>query len=247
MPKTLITDRRYLQIEDKFVMDELQLIEKAARYNAWLATLIRPYLGKRVLEIGPGIGNISRLVIPFVDLLVGIEPNIHCLQILKQNLGNDNRFMVIPKKVEESSQEDLTKHQFDTVLCMNVLEHIENDASMLRLFESILVPGGKIVLLVPAVPAAFGPIDYSLGHFRRYTRASMGKIIIQSGFNLEKVKYSNFLGLLGWFYIARFTKSVIHNGFQIQLFEMAVPIVSALEKIIPAPLGLSILAVGRKK
>jgi hypothetical protein len=130
---------------------------------------------------------------------------------------------------------------------MNVLEHIENDVSVLKTFEEILSTGGKVVLLVPAMPVAFGPIDRAVGHYRRYTASTMKKALAETNLKLQTIYYTNFLGFWGWLFNAKVRRSVRQNEGQIQLFDSLVPILSKLEKIIHPLIGLSLITVAIKE
>lgn len=240
-------DRRYMQMEASFIRDDLHQMESAPNYNKWLFSLVKPYLGKRILEIGPGIGNITRQIINCADVLVGVEPNQYCNDYLKNLFSGIPKFELIEKSIENCSIDELTVFDFDTIVCMNVLEHIENDISILSTFEQVLKPGGRVVLLVPAVPQAFGPIDKAVGHFRRYTKALLKNKIGNTGLKLEKLFYSNMLGLLGWLYNARIRKLTSQNDTQIRLFNNIVPVVSFLEKKLGCPVGQSLIAISRVK
>ena len=239
-------NRQEHQIADPFVLDDLRQMEYAQRYNAWLFALIQPYLGQQVLEIGPGIGNISRLVIEQANLLVGMEPNPHCAAVLAETLGQHKNFELLPTRVEDSPLEDLRAYRFDTILCMNVLEHVKEDGATLAMFEQVLAPGGRVVLLVPAFQQAYGPIDASVGHFRRYTKASLRAAFARSGLVIEKLFYTNMLGLLGWMVNARIRKVVKQNDTQIKIFDALVPVLSRIERVVPRPFGLSLIASARK-
>jgi 2-polyprenyl-3-methyl-5-hydroxy-6-metoxy-1,4-benzoquinol methylase len=241
-----LPNRQQHQITDPFVLDDLRQMEFASRYNGWLYRLVQPYIGRRVLEIGPGIGNISRLVLDDVDLLVGMEPNPHCAQVLADVLGSLPAFELLTSKVEDSDWAKLGAYRFDTVLCMNVLEHVKDDQAVLAQFARVLAPGGRVVLLVPAFPQAFGPIDASVGHFRRYTKASLRAAFRSTELVIEHMLYTNMLGLLGWMVNARIRKVVKQNDTQIKVFDALVPVLSRVERIVPRPFGLSLIAAARK-
>jgi 2-polyprenyl-3-methyl-5-hydroxy-6-metoxy-1,4-benzoquinol methylase len=228
-------------------MDDLRQMENAKNYNNWLYELISPYIGKRVLEIGPGIGNISQKLINDVELLVGVEPNPYCVDQLAKKMDKTPGFILINKRLEDCGYDLLKRYKFDTVLCMNVLEHIEDDEGTLLFFEKLLEPGGRVVLLVPAFPQVYGPIDLAVGHFRRYTKSSIKYILAKTPLIVERNFYSNFLGLLGWFYNARIRKSSSQDNSQIKLFNKITPILSAIEKKFGCLMGLSLISVSKKK
>ena len=239
-------DRRYLQTSDPFIMVDCRQMENAPNYNKWLYELVKPFIGNRVLEIGPGIGIISRKVIEDIELLVGIEPNQYCADVLSKTLKNDRRFTLINTSIEDCDFQDLKEYQFDTILCMNVLEHIEDDVGTLLFIEKILEPGGRVVLLVPAFPKAYGPIDKAVGHFRRYSKTSIREIMGKTSLKIENLSYSNLFGLLGWLFNARIRNSTSQNDFQIKLFNKIVPLLSFIENKVGCPMGLSLISVSRK-
>ena len=145
IPSRTNPDRRHSQIDDVFILEDLRQMGDAKNYNQWVYSLLRPNLGHRVLEIGPGTGNITRQLINNVDCLVGMEPNRYCSNILLEHLGTNPRFQLIPTTIENSDLDQLRSFRFDTILCVNVLEHIEEDAVILRKFHDVIEPGGKIV------------------------------------------------------------------------------------------------------
>lgn len=221
-------------------------MENAPNYNQWLYELVKPYIGKRVLEVGSGTGNISLKVIKEVDVLVGIEPNQYCFEALSAALKDKSNFIPIHKSIEECRIEDLKPYEFDTILCMNVLEHILDDINIVLFFETLVKPGGTVILLVPAFPQAYGPIDKAVGHFRRYTKSSMKDLLSKTKLRIEFLAYSNSLGLMGWFFNARIRKSTSQNDLQIRLFDKLVPLLSLAEKKLGCPMGLSLISVFRK-
>ena len=239
-------DRRYLQTLDPFIMVDCCQMENAPNYNKWLYELVKPFIGNRVLEIGSGTGTMSRKVIEDVELLVGLEPNQYCADVLLKTLKNDRRFTLIKSSIEDCDYQDLKEYQFNTILCVNVLEHIEDDIATLLFFEKIIEPGGRVVLLVPAFPQAYGPIDKAVGHFHRYSKSSISEVLGKTSLKAENLFYSNFLGLLGWFFNARIRHSTSQNDFQIQLFNKIVPLISCIEKRVGCPIGLSLISVSRK-
>lgn len=246
MREAIRPNRQHHQITDPFVLDDLRQMEYATRYNRWLYDLVRPYLGRRILEIGPGIGNISRLIVQDVDLLVGMEPNPHCAAVLAEAIDHTIPLKLLATRVEDSDWEGLRAYAFDTILCMNVIEHVKDDQQVLGQFARVLAPGGRVVLLVPAFPQAYGPIDASVGHFRRYTKPVLRDVLTHAGLSIEYLAYTNMLGLLGWMVNARIRKVVQQSDSQIRVFDALVPVLRRVERLLPVPFGLSIVASARK-
>ena len=241
-------DRRFTQTQHRFASDDLETMSEAHRYQAHVFNLFRPYIGRRVLEVGAGIGTMSRSLLDVAEHVVGIEPNRACATRAQAALGGEPRFELRMCHLEECDRASLVSERFDTVVCVNVLEHIEDDVSALRLFADIVGPSnGSVLIFVPAVQAAYGPLDAELGHHRRYLKGSLTKAFNTAGLELVLLKYTNPIGLLGWMYNSWIAKSTAHSPQQIRLFESLVaPWALPLERLVPLPIGLSLVAVGRR-
>ena len=245
----MLVDRRHTQLGDSFVAEDLRQMRVATRYTDWLHALVRPHVGRRILEVGCGIGTMTTRLLEHADAVFGIEPNADCaaeLDALRERYEKD-QFDYRVWRIEESDMELLHAKAFDTILCINVLEHIEHDVEAVRTFAEILRPtSGRMVLLVPAVPQAYGRIDSALGHFRRYSKRGLADVLRKAGVDVELVRYSNTVGLLGWLYNARLGGRVKQSDVQIKMFDRGiVPWLSRLEALIEPPVGLSLVAVGR--
>jgi 2-polyprenyl-3-methyl-5-hydroxy-6-metoxy-1,4-benzoquinol methylase len=239
-------DRRHTQTADRYAADDLETMQGAKRYAHHLFELFRPYVGRRVLEVGCGIGTMSERLARTADIVVGIEPNPSCAVQVREHMRGESRFQLRECLIEDCDPLELASHRFDTVFCVNVLEHIEDDGAALATFERVVQPGGHVLVWVPAVPAAYGPLDAELGHHRRYTKASLGRAFTRAGLEIVSLRYTNPIGLIGWMYNAHVGKSTTHSPLQIKLFETLVaPWALPLDRLIPPPLGLSLVAVGR--
>jgi 2-polyprenyl-3-methyl-5-hydroxy-6-metoxy-1,4-benzoquinol methylase len=240
-------DRRFSQTKERYAATDLEIMQHAKRYSAHVFELLRPYVGARVLEVGAGIGTMSRQLADVAQFVVGLEPNDHCVSLLQRAMQDHPRFSLRARHLEECDSAELLRHRFDTVVCVNVLEHIEDDARALSLFRDIVVPNGRILIFVPAVQAAFGPLDAELGHHRRYSKASLARAFRQSGLEVVALQYTNPIGLLGWLYNAHVAKTTAHSVTQVKLFEhLVAPWALPLERAITPPIGLSLIAVGRR-
>jgi 2-polyprenyl-3-methyl-5-hydroxy-6-metoxy-1,4-benzoquinol methylase len=166
-------DRRFDQTRHDYAASDLEIIEEAHRYGDHVFGLFRPFVGRRVLEVGAGIGTMTRKLMAAADLVIGIEPNASCLARLEANMRGESRFTLLPCHLEECDLEDLRRKQLDTVYCVNVLEHIEDDVAALKMFRDAIVSGGHVLIYVPAIQAAYGPLDAELGHHRRYSKRTL--------------------------------------------------------------------------
>ena len=240
-------DRRFNQTTDRYAAEDLETIQEARRYGDHVFSLFRPYIGRRVLEVGCGIGTMSRKLAEISDLIVGIEPNAACIERVEVAMRHEPKFSLRPSLLEECDPAELAAHRFDTVYCVNVLEHIEDDVAALALFRDVVVPGGRVLIFVPALQAAYGPLDAELGHHRRYSKRTLADAFRAAGLELEMLRYTNPIGLVGWLYNAHISKARVHSVGQVKLFERLVaPWALPLERLITPPIGLSLVAVGRR-
>ena len=240
-------DRRLNQTQESYAADDLETMKLACRYSAHVFNLFRPYIGRRVLEVGCGIGTMTAPLLEVADSVVGLEPNPNCAVRLQAALGEHPRLDLRLCHLEDCDPKDLAAHQFDTVFCLNVLEHIQDDALALRTFANALVPGGNVLIFVPAIQAAYGPLDAELGHFRRYSKQTLAAAFAHAGLSLRTLRYTNPIGLLAWMLNARVLKTTAHSPIQVRLFDSLIaPWALPLERLAAPPIGLSLVAVGQR-
>jgi 2-polyprenyl-3-methyl-5-hydroxy-6-metoxy-1,4-benzoquinol methylase len=150
-------DRRQTQLNDDFAAVDLHQMRLARRYSDWIVQQIRPHCGKRILEVGAGIGNISSRLLRDTDYLCACEPNPTCFEALRRSLGGLPGFECRPWRIEDCDVPFVVSRRIDTIVCVNVLEHLEDDVQALKRLRAMLPDdgAGRIVLLVPA--RAFSP------------------------------------------------------------------------------------------
>jgi SAM-dependent methyltransferase len=235
-----------LQPSTEFTLEDQRQMTRAKNYFAWQSRLVVRELGRRVVEVGCGIGNFTGLLLDR-ELVLSVDREEVCVEHLRDRfLGQPNLKVVVCGPGSDAFRE-LGRYRPDSVVCVNVLEHIEDDAAALRAMAEILTPDGVIVLLVPAFEALYGPIDRNLGHYRRYRRGAVRRLANSVGLEVRKLHYVNAIGLFGWWVNARVLKRETQSDGQIAIFDRwMVPIFSAIEGAIPPPFGQSILAVLRR-
>jgi SAM-dependent methyltransferase len=215
-------------------------IADARAYNEWLFERARPQLGRRVLDAGAGLGTFAALVRAEGVSVVAAEPEAEFAEYLRGRFADDERVDVI-----EGTADDVGAHDFESVICFNVLEHIEDDAATLRAFYDRLVPGGRLFLLVPAHPRLYGGYDRAAGHVRRYRREGLRRTLTATGFTVERLSYVNPVGAIGWFVRVRLRSSEEWPASSFRAFDRLVPILRPLDRL-PLPFGLSLWAVARR-
>jgi SAM-dependent methyltransferase len=217
----------------------------APNYNAWLGRRFRAELGKRVLEVGAGIGTITREILPGRDLVIALEAEAAYAQRLIACFKGEPRVRTMHCAVEDTPWKALAAEQLDSILLSNVLEHIEDDAAAIRGFRTALHHGGKLVLLVPALPCLFGSLDEAVGHYRRYLPGTLRQVIEGNGFALEHLEWMNLVGIPGWYLNSRILRRRVLPLAQLRAYDRIAPVLARLESVLRLPVGLSLLAVAK--
>jgi SAM-dependent methyltransferase len=236
-----LSDQIY--VEDIYGSQILGRLNRAPRFTKWMADVIRPYVGQKVLEIGAGTGNLTAQLIPRL-LYWATDINPLYLMYL-ENVGRSRPYMRVgftDAEHEDSYPKDQT---FDTVICLNVVEHLVDDRGALLNIRSVLDAGGRAIILVPCGPGLYGTLDEVLGHQRRYTRESLGKLVTSAGFELEKMLEFNRVGVIAWWLNGRVLRRRTFGLSQIKLLNVMTPIFRAVDKMLPWP-PLSLIAVIKK-
>jgi SAM-dependent methyltransferase len=213
-------------------------MEGAPKYNRWLFDRCVPYLGTQVLDAGAGIETFSELASPGREV-VALEPDPDLAPVLERRFAGRPNVTVIEGAAGEVSG------RFDSVICLNVLEHIRDDAGALARFHDVLVPGGRLLLLVPAHPSLYGSIDRAVAHERRYDKRGLRELLVRTGFEIETLRLVNPLGALGWLYSSRIRKTEQVPEGPLSLYDRLVPLLRALDRV-ELPVGLLVWAVGRR-
>ncbi len=239
---------RFREVEDPRNVGHVTLARMAKLdfYNRWLYGFFREHLGARILEIGSGFGNLTKY---FADrervIATDLDP-VACETL--RNTFRDHpgvrvgslKFPLDPPEIE-----DLLGERLDTTICSNVLEHIEDDRTTLSQIQEVLRPGGRLILLVPAMPRLYGTLDRELHHFRRYSRPELESKLQQAGFQIEDVRFLNRPGVFGWYLNSRILRRRVLPKGQLRLFALLKPFLEA-ETGNPPSYGMSLLAIGRK-
>ena len=229
-----------------YVVRDLARMSVARNYQRWQYDLIASHLGQRILEVGCGIGNFTQFLADRSHVH-GIDIESACVDSFRKRYADQPHLTAQVMDVLGPEFVSLRSQQLDTVICLNVLEHIREDVETLRKFHAVLQPGGHVVLMVPAFQALYGPIDEQLGHYRRYTKKSLREAAEAAGFQIRKLRYFNVVGGIGWWVNARLIPRTEQSSGQIALFDsVIVPAMSAVDKILPLPFGQSVLGILEK-
>jgi SAM-dependent methyltransferase len=222
----------------------LRRMSEARNYNAWLLDRARPHLGRRVLDVGAGIGTFTEELARVADEVVAVEPEEADLVQLRARFAGNDKVTVVPLDAGSLATADLGA-PFDAAYCSNVLEHIADDVGAMRGVHAQLRPGGKLLALVPAHPVLYGATDRLVFHERRYTKDVMRAHLTEAGFHVDDLRYVNPLGALGWLVSSRILqREQIPEG-PLKLYDKLVPVLRAIDRL-PLPFGLSLWAVATR-
>ena len=225
-----------------YTLEDQERMSRAKNYFDWQSRLVLPELGQCVIEIGCGIGNFTQKLLTR-ESVVAIDIEAGCIERLRERYPNQPNLHALVREAG-ANLDDLKTFRADSIVCLNVLEHIGDDLTTLRNMASIIVPGGVIVLIVPAFQALLGPIDRNLGHHRRYSRRSIARMAAHAGLRIRKMHYINFPGFFGWWFNAHILRREAQSASQIDVFDrLIVPVISRLETVAHPPFGQSLFCV----
>jgi SAM-dependent methyltransferase len=217
------------------------LAKHAANYNRWIYNQIAPFVGNRILDVGCAIGNITQFYADR-ELVVGVDVVPEELAVARERFADKN-FEAFHMDVSSPALLQFRDRQLDTAVCLNVLEHVEDDIDALRKMRDTLQPGSHICLLVPCNKWLYGPMDEIDHHFRRYTRRELNAKLAEANLTVVRQNYFNFLGIAAWFVTNRIFRRSLAAPAQYSLYDSLVPLLSAVERVLPPPNGLSIVTI----
>lgn len=223
-------------------------MEESPRYASWMCEKVQSHLKGHLLEVGCGMGHYTAWYakVPQVQRVTAIDIDPTIVARAKQTCLEQNvQFLCKDVHTLPSSA------PYDSIICANVLEHIQNDVQTLRHLHSLLAENGTLVLVVPAHAWLYSCADFEAGHYRRYARSPLRSLLLQKGFTIEKLFFFNAIGALGWVVVFKILQ---HNQvnerssrFGIRLFERYfLPLGRCIESVLPMPFGLSLIALCRK-
>ena len=234
----------------EYVGKDLEAMSFAESYHRWILDLMRPYLGRNVVEVGAGTGSFSELLLTaHPDSLTMVEPsemfselqtNISSRTEARQVRFHQNIFSNVADEIALAGPPD-------SIIYINVLEHIENDLDELRAVHRTLKSDGHLIVFVPALPMLFSKFDRSIGHFRRYRRSELRSKLEEAGFRVKDLRWFDMLGILPWLLKYRIAGSTAMEAGAVHLYDrLAVPIIRRAETLISPPVGKNLFAVAEK-
>ena len=229
------------------VEDSLLILKDAHHYKNWLFSIVEPYLGNKILELGSGIGNYSQFLLDREYIWMTDYDGIY-LNRLRAEFGHYEHVEISHfdlTAMDEGKLTELQEQGVDTFLMTNVLEHIEDDEAVVETLGRYANPGGRLVIEVPAMQSIFGTLDTAFGHYRRYTEKDVKRLANVAGLTVETFHFYNMLSVPGWYFYGKIAKSSHLSALGTRVFNQLVPLVRPIEKRFHPPFGLSMLLVLR--
>ena len=224
----------------------LQNLSKAEAFTRWVLDEISPWVGQRVLEVGCGIGTYTAELAVGSRKITAVDMERAFIDEAVRRLGRHPNVELICGDATQANLPKVNDKAFDTVILLDVLEHIEHDVALLAGLRSRLELGGQLILKVPAMPSLYSPMDEAIGHWRRYDKRSLTEVISQAGLEMVRIWSFNAAAVPGWWWNGRVLKLRSPPGEQVALYNRLVPILRPLDRIARLFCGVSLLAVARR-
>lgn len=228
----------------KYIGTELEAMAEARNYSEWIASMLASVLHGEVAEVGAGLGSMSRqfLATPAVTHLSSYEPAADLANELRDTAEAHPKWSILGCEFPRDLQPS-----YDGIIYSNVLEHIRDDDKEIAAAVAALRPGGRIGIVVPALPWLMSDFDRSIGHHRRYTKRSLAGLFEGLPVETEAIRYFDFPGVLPWLVTMRLGRGTI-TAKRVRLYDRAaVPIVRRIESRVAIPIGKNLLLVARRK
>ena len=240
---------KYAFVDDMYQHDEygsriLSEMERADQFNVWMGDFLRPFVGKRVLEIGSGIGTLTNQFIPR-DRYVASDVNPNYLRYLRSYAIGKPYLSIRHIDVTDPADFVGLEGGFDTAIIVNVLEHVSDECAALRHLWNSLEQGGRVIVLVPQNPNLYGTLDEALDHRERYTRAHLQQSLQSTGFRVEDILEFNRFSVPGWFVGGKVLKQRTFNRVQIKAVDTLTPWLRKIDHLLPWG-GQSLIGIGVK-
>ncbi len=214
--------------------------------NNWVFERLKPYIGKRTLEMGSGIGTFSQKIVRETNKLIASDINHDYINLLSSKFSHNHK--VVVKKIDATKADKFVPQEsIDTVVSLNIMEHVEDDSSMLKSIYTILQNNGRLLLLVPAHQFLYGSLDHQIGHCRRYNKVDLTQKLKRAGFEIEKIEFMNMFSAVGWLLNFKIMRRSTMPLSTIRTVDKFIPLIKSIERRLQPKFGLSVYAVARKR
>ena len=233
-----------------YIGKDLEAMSFAVNYHKWILEEFRPVIGRNVVEVGAGTGSFSELLLKENPASLALVEPSEMFEHLKKNLAQTETLTEISYYRSiflDATDKIVEKQRPDTIIYINVLEHIEDDLLELRTIYKTLGKNGHCLIFVPALMSLYGEFDRKIGHFRRYSKKDIEGKCKSASFEIVRSKYFDFAGVLPWFIKYKVLKSDSLSAGAVGIYDkFAVPVMKRFESLVTVPLGKNILMVVKK-
>ena len=248
MPTDALVKQKLPHEQEHF--EALQRMNAMLPYYRWVADSFGSALGRRVLDAGCGVGNFFSAAAERVELGIGVDLSPVNIADARKRFADHDNIRFLHADLDEQAQA-LRDARFDTVVCLDVLEHIEDDAALLKRLAEIVEPGGHVLIKVPACPWLFGSVDVASDHYRRYNREMLRQIAAQAGLEVQRLRYMNLAGVGPYFLKSRILKkqanfSRTFTPRQLDRIRRVMPWLRWIDRLTGPPVGQSLVMVARR-
>lgn len=217
--------------------------DEARNYRQYELDMVAPHVGRSMLEIGSGLGHFAEQFLPRLDRLVVSDFDPYCVERLQKRFADRDDVDVLRFGLPTDIP---IGEKVDTVVMMNVLEHIEEDVEALRSLANVTLPGGRIVIWVPGYMQLYGDFDRKVGHVTRYTPATLRSTVSRAGLDIDVLKPINFLGGIAWWLAVRRGGVGYPDPRLVKIYDRTVvPATRLIERFIRPPFGQTVFCVAR--
>lgn len=229
---------------------DLEAMAFAKNYHRWILGFFHPLMGRRVVEVGAGSGLFSELILEHdFDSVSLVEPSTDMCRILSDRVARTEN----PAEVKTYNAlfgdvaAEIKEDQPDSIIYVNVMEHIPDDEAEMRAAHGVLDAGGRIFVFVPALPRLYGRFDERIGHFRRYTKPELEEKCRRAGFKVVESRYFDLLGIAPWWIKYRLLRSDTLEPKAVEFYDRYLfPVEKGIERLIAPPIGKNVILVAEK-
>lgn len=230
-------------------LDALQRMRTLDAYYRWTFGQLRRYMGRRVLDAGAGIGNFTALAEPCAEYVMAAELSPANLDVLRERF-TDSKVVEVAQFDLDGDLAPLAARRFDTIVCLDVLEHIEDDVAAMRRLRQLVQPGGHLLVKVPACRWLYGSVDVASDHYRRYGPRELRDKAAAAGWEPLRAWYMNLAGVLPYFLKSRVLRrqanfSRTFKPWQLRVMAASMPVLRAVDRVTGPFVGQSALLVAR--
>jgi len=226
---------------------DLESLAELVRYQEWILSRFHGTLNGTVLELGSGSGAISEHLSKCCPELILVEPSSKHAHMLRSKFHGHGHVRIFESTLE-AQLVSMPEESVDSIVMVNVLEHIEDDSGAVAQMHRVLKPGGHLHIMVPALPFLYSKMDVRLGHFRRYRLKPLATMLSQAGFQVSVARYMDLIGVLPWWIINTLAGKTDFNPALVRIYDrFFVPLGAWLESVIRPPLGKNIVIVAQRR